>query len=106
MSKKSELLKQLETLPQFQALKKGIIENLRDGGDYLNGLYPDSVQGERDIDGKLRTWDISEDKQYEIALDEFFNSIPTEGLRNDLVHETLFYEVTDFVIALAKEILK
>lgn len=102
---KSEHINQLETLPAFAALKKGLEQNLNSENWYVNHFMDDAAQGERDEDGKLHRFTVSEEKREEKAVDElladngnyFDEFVHDDNIRND---------VTEFVRAIFKELRK
>lgn len=96
MAKKSKLLQELEALPSFRPIKEKIIKELLvdDGVSCLSLNMP---EGRDDLTRELRE---------DIARDEFFNSPLCEGQKYDLVHEELYHEVVDFIMDIAKEIVK
>lgn len=101
----SELLKQLETLPAFSALKKGLEQNLNAENFYVGNFMEDAEQGERDEDGKLHRYTVSHEKREDQAIDrlldnqgdDFDEFIHDDHIRND---------VTELMRAIIKECRK
>lgn len=96
MAKKSKLLQELEALPSFLPLKEKIIKELLvdDGRTYLSLNMP--------IDRD----DLRQEQKEDIARDEFFNNPLCEGQKYDFVHETLYQELVDFIMDIAKEVVR
>lgn len=89
---KSLLIEQLETLPAFVALKKGLEKNLSADNWYVNHFMADAEQGERDEDGKLHRYTIPQEKREEQAIDcllddngDYFDEfVHDDNIRNDI----------------------
>lgn len=96
MAKKSKLLLELEALPSFLPIKEKIIQELLvdDGNSYLS------------MDMPIDRDDLTQEQKEDIARDEFFNSPLCEGERYDLVHEALYHDMVNFIMDIAKEIVK
>lgn len=101
------IIKNLECIPAFLPLKKAIMQKLGNLDSlYISDHLPPEIQEVRDEDGKLYRYKLSESQRYELALEDFFQEEKSEDYADDLVHESIRDEVTAFVIALCKEILK
>lgn len=101
------IVKNLECIPAFLPLKRAIIQKLGNLDSlYISDNLPPEIQEVRDEDGKLHRYKLSESQRYELALEEFFYGRESEDYGDDLVHESIRDEVTAFIIALCKEILK
>lgn len=104
MQNTSELIKQLETLPAFAALKKGLEQNLKSGNFYVDNFIPEAVSEEK-IDGVKLIYSRSDEAREEIAKDElladngdyFDEFIHDDNIRND---------VTELMRAIIKECRK
>lgn len=102
MQNTSELIKQLDTLPAFAALKKGLEQNLNAENFYVANFMEDAEQGERDEDGKLHRFTVSEDEREEKAVDELLDD--NSGYFEEFVHEDhVRNDVTEFIRAIIKE---
>lgn len=109
MQNKSELIKQLETLPAFIALKKGLEQNLRSGNFYVDNFMPESngFYDNKGDDGRqvVTHFHLSEDEREEQAVDElladngdyFDEFVHDDNIRND---------VTEFMRSILKELRK
>ncbi len=101
------IVKNLECIPAFLPLKRAIMQKLGNLDSlYISDHLPPEIQEARDEDGKLYRYKLSENQRYKLALEDFFTERESEDYRDDLVHESIRDEVTAFVIALCKEILK
>ena len=88
---KSLLIEQLETLPAFVALKKGLEQNLKAGNFYVDNFMPESVSKEK-IDGVNIIYSRSDEAREEIAKENLLNDngdyfdefVHDDNLRNDI----------------------
>ena len=106
MKKENEILKALELMPEFLNLKKGIEESVSEDDFYIQECYPEKEWVEYDESGKAHKCFMKDDQAYESALDEFLEGF-RDDLRDEWVHDhKIRNDVTEFIIALAKQILK
>lgn len=104
--KKNDILEVLETMPEFVKLKAGLTKQLSENDFYVQECYPDRDCAERDEDGRIHTYRMGDKRAYEFAVDELLNGFH-DDLRDEWVHEhEIRNDVTDFIVALAKQILK
>lgn len=100
----SELLTQLETLPAFAALKKGLEENLKAGNFYVEHFLPEAVSEEK-IDGVKLIYSRSDDAREEIAKDELLAD--NGDYFDEFIHDDyLRHDVTELMRAIIKELRK
>lgn len=101
----SELLKQLETLPAFAALKKGLTQNLNADNWYVDHFMEDAEQGERDEDGKLHRFTVSHEKREEKAIEELLSD--SGDYFDEFIHDDhIRNDVTELMRAIIKECRK
>lgn len=101
----SELLKQLGTLPAFAALKKGLEQNLNAENFYVGNFMEDAEQNERDEDGKLHRFTVSEDEREEKAINELLDD--NGDYFDEFVHDDhIRNDVTELIRAIIKECRK
>lgn len=105
MQNTSELIKQLETLPAFAALKKSLEQNLNAENFYVGNFMEEAEQGERDEDGKLHRFTVSENKREEKAIDELLDN--QGDYFDEFVHDdNIRNDVTEFMRVIFKELRK
>lgn len=105
----SELLTQLETLPAFAALKKGLEENLKAGNFYVDNFMSEKegFYDEKDDDGKqiIRPFRLSEEQREEKAIDELLAD--NGDYFDEFIHDDyLRHDVTELIRAIIKECRK
>lgn len=104
MQNTSELIKQLETLPAFAALKKGLEQNLNADNWYVDHFMPEAVSEEK-IDGVKLIYSRSDEAREEIAKD---NLLADNGdYFDEFVHDdNIRNDVTELMRAIIKECRK
>lgn len=101
----SELIKQLETLPAFAALKKGLEDNLNSNNWYVEHFMDDAEQGERDEDGKLHRFTVSESKREQKAVEELLDD--NGNYFDEFIHDdNIRNDVSEFMRVIFKELRK
>ncbi len=88
---KSLLIEQLETLPAFVALKKGLEQNFKSGNFYVDHFLPEAISKEK-IDGVNLIYSRSDEAREEIAKENLLNDngdyfdefVHDDNLRNDI----------------------
>lgn len=102
------LLEQLRTIPQFNSLEKAIQENLTINNSVVEHFAPekDGYYDEKgdDVRQVVYPYSMSDAEVEHEAVDELLED--NTGYFEDVVHEDLRSEVTEFVRVLIKELRK
>lgn len=102
------LLEQLRTVPQFNSLEKAIQENLTINNSAVEHFAPekDGYYDEKGDNGRqvVYPYSMSDAEVEREAVDELLED--NSGYFEDVVHEDLRSEVTEFVRFLIKELRK
>ncbi len=106
---KSELILQLESLPAFAGLKKGLEQNLRAGNFYVDSFMPESegYYDEKDDNGKQVTYPyhLSQDQREDEAIDLLLDNQGDEF--DEFIHDdNIRHDVTELMRAIIKEYRK
>lgn len=97
----NSLIQQLGTLPTYQALKNSLLKKLNADNAYVQCFMPDSEQGERDEDGRLHRFTVSENKREEQAIEELLED--DKGDFEDFIFEENRSFVREFMRSVIQE---
>ncbi|MCX4348383.1 MAG: hypothetical protein OSJ76_01205 [Alphaproteobacteria bacterium] len=104
MQNTSELIKQLETLPAFSALMKGLEQNFKSGNFYVDHFLPESISKEK-IDGVNLIYSRSDEAREEIAKENLLND--NGDFFDEFIHDDhIRNDVTELMRAIIKECRK
>ena len=100
----NQLIQQLETLPAFLALSKGLKENFNTDNFYVRHFMPEAVSREK-IDGVNLIYSRSDEAREKIAKENLLDD--DDEHFDEFIHETnLRNDVTEFMRAIVKEMYR